>query len=141
MKAITEMNAKNAKAISEEVIKKLKELEALLGVEFSMNGGKFSGDGTLDLKIGARLKSSIADGMTADEMKYAENLKRLTAYGNDFNGLTAEMIGKSYMSDGEEITLIGLTSTRSNAKALIRKSGNLYNTNAFSKIVKSLAAA
>ena len=115
---IESMNKVNAKAVSSQVVEKLKELEELLGVQFSYNGGKFD-ESMLEMKIVANIQAKVIEGITPAEMKYAKHLKAWDSYGG-FQGLRESHIGKEFTFNRAKMILVGLSSTRSTAKEIYR---------------------
>lgn len=135
---IESMNKANAKAVSAQVVEKLKELEELLGVKFSYNGGKFD-DSMLEMKIVANIQSKTIEGINPAEMKFAKHLKAWDSYGG-FQGLRESHIGKEFTLNRGKMILVGLSSTRSNAKAIYRdvNNGSLYESKSIDLIVNAL---
>ena len=135
---IESMNKVNAKAVSAQVVEKLKELEELLGVKFSYNGGKFD-DSMLEMKIVANVESASIDGVKPEEMKFAKHLKLYDSIGG-FNGIRAKHIGQEFVSNRRKVVLLGLSSNRSNAKVIYRdvENGSLYQSNNVDAILNAL---
>lgn len=140
MKAITEFNKKTGKTIADAAVEKLKELEELLGVEFTFDGGSI-GSGDLTLKIVARLKADKIAGLSATEMKYAENLRFYDQFDGEFCKVYSKDIGKEFKLGSNNYVLIGLTSLTNRASVVMRSvaTGKHHKTNEFRLVSEALA--
>lgn len=136
MKAIKEMNLENAKLVRAEVEKKLADLEELLGVKFSYGNGKYSSS-SFEFKVIANVASENDADLSSEELKYANNLKSLDAYGG-FLGIKSEHIGKEIEISRIKFVIIGLSSKRSNASVIGRGvNGKLFKLD-INDVIKAL---
>lgn len=136
MKAIKEMNLEHAELVRAEVEKKLAELEEMLGVKFSLGSGKYNSS-SFDFKVSANVVSENDIDLSSDELKYANILKSLDAYGG-FLGIKSEHIGKEIEISRIKFVIIGLSSKRSNASVIGRgMNGKLFKLD-INDVIKAL---
>lgn len=112
---ITQIDRPTVRLISDRIMEALKTVSDELGIQFNYKGGTFSPN-NCTLKIEASVRAP--DGTVIDRER--EAFKR-SAF---IFGLNPEMLDKTFVSNGEEFRIVGLSPRKSKYPVIAMNTGN-----------------